>query len=296
MSVLVGFGVDTKSRASVRFGADLARTSNEPLILCCVVQDRFSAAQMSDFSGVSDDWKKEIRSMTAQAVENAKAAVPDDVSAEVVIRSGRSVTRVLHDESVDRNAQVLVTGSSVRGPLGRIVLGSTTDRLVHSSPLPIALVPRGYSSDRTEVRRLVFAVDPSRRTERYYDSVARLARWLGVGVDVVTFAVRPSRPSGLGAFSDQGVFATWKEQVLNGQATVVSALKDAESGTTVTGTGIVTGERWSAAVSDFDWQDGDVLVVGSSESALHGVFLGSTATHIMRHSPVPMVMLPRPRR
>ncbi|WP_181275546.1 universal stress protein [Brevibacterium oceani] len=296
MSVLVGFGVDTKSRASVRFGADLARTSNEPLILCCVVHDRFSAAQMSDFSGVSDDWKKEIRTMTAEAVENAKAAVPDDVSAEVVIRSGRSVTRVLHDESVDRSAQVLVTGSSVRGPLGRIVLGSTTDRLVHSSPLPIALVPRGYSSDRTEVKRLVFAVDPSRRTERYYDSVGRLARWLGVGVDVVTFAVRPSRPSGLGAFSDQGVFASWKEQVLSGQATVVGALEDAESGATVTGTGIVTGERWSAAVSEFDWQDGDVLVVGSSESALHGVFLGSTATHIMRHSPVPMIMLPRPRR
>lgn len=296
MSVLVGFGVDTKSRASVRFGADLARTSNEPLILCCVVHDRFSAAQMSDFSGVSDDWKKEIRTMTAQAVEDAKAAVPDDVSAEVVVRSARSVTRVLHDESVDRNAQVLVTGSSVRGPLGRIVLGSTTDRLVHSSPLPIALVPRGYSSDCTEVKRLVFAVDPSRRTERYYDSVARLARWLGVGVDVVTFAVRPSRPSGLGAFSDQGVFATWKEQVLSGQEKVVSALEDAESGATVTGTWIVTGERWSAAVSDFDWQDGDVLVVGSSESALHGVFLGSTATHIMRHSPVPMIMLPRPRR
>ncbi|MGO2862830.1 MAG: universal stress protein, partial [Brevibacterium sp.] len=37
-------------------------------------------------------------------------------------------------------------------------------------------------------------------------------------------------------------------------------------------------------------------VVGSSESALHGVFLGSTATHIMRHSPVPMIMLPQPRR
>lgn len=43
MSVLVGFGIDTKSRAAVRFGADLARTTGEPLILCFVVQDRFSS-------------------------------------------------------------------------------------------------------------------------------------------------------------------------------------------------------------------------------------------------------------
>ncbi|MBM6590335.1 universal stress protein [Brevibacterium sp. RIT 803] len=296
MSVLVGFGVDTRSRAAVRFGADLARTSGEPLVLCCVVHDRFSSSQMSDFSGVSDDWKKEIRDMTSQAIADAKEALPEDVDAEVVTRSGRSVTRVLHTEAIDHHAQVLVTGSSVRGPLGRIVLGSTTDRLVHSSPLPIALVPRGYNSDRTDIRRLVFAVDPSRRTQRYYDSVARLAHWLGIGVEVVTFALRPSRPTGMGAFSDQGVYSHWRDQVTSGHKEIVSALEGGEAGVSVTGTGIVTGDRWSNAVSAFDWQDGDILVAGSSESALHGVFLGSTATHIMRHSPVPMVLLPEPRR
>lgn len=296
MSVLVGFGVDTKSRASVRFGADLARTSGEPLILCCVVQDRFSSSQMSDFSGVSDDWKKAIREMTSQAIADAKSALPDDATAEVIVRTGRSVTRVLHNEAVDHTAQVLVTGSSVRGPLGRIVLGSTTDRLVHSSPLPIALVPRGYNSDRTEVNRLVFAVDPSRRTERYYESVARLANWLGVGIEVVTFAVRSATPSGLGALADQGVYSTWREQVVSGHRAIVTAVQSGEGGAEVTGISIVTGDRWSSAVNSFDWQDGDVLVVGSSESALHGVFLGSTATHIMRHSPVPMILLPKPRR
>ncbi|GAA1941818.1 hypothetical protein GCM10009689_23740 [Brevibacterium antiquum] len=65
MSVLVGFGVDTKSRAAVRFGADLARATGEPLILGLVVQGRFSSSQMSDSSGVSDDWKKEIRNMSS---------------------------------------------------------------------------------------------------------------------------------------------------------------------------------------------------------------------------------------
>ena len=83
---------------------------------------------------------------------------------------------------------------------------------------------------------------------------------------------------------------------MDGHKTIVTALGSAADGVAVSGTGIVTGDRWSSAVSAFDWQDGDVLVVGSSESAMHGVFLGSTATHIMRHSPVPMIMLPQPRR
>lgn len=156
--------------------------------------------------------------MSSQAIADAKEALPEDVDAEVVTRSGRSVTRVLHTEATDHNAQALITGSSVRGQLGRIVLGSTTDRLVHSSPLPIALVPRGYNSYRTEARRLVFAVDPSRRTQRYYDSVSRLAHWLGIGVEVVTFAVRPSRPTGLGAFTDHGMYSYWWDQVASGHA------------------------------------------------------------------------------
>jgi nucleotide-binding universal stress UspA family protein len=40
-------------------------------------------------------------------------------------------------------ADVLVLGSAADGTLGQVVLGSTADRLLHSSPVPLAVSPRG---------------------------------------------------------------------------------------------------------------------------------------------------------
>ena len=54
------------------------------------------------------------------------------------------------------------------------------------------------------------------------------------------------------------------------------------------------GRNWDEALEDVDWAPGDVLVVGSSAiGPLARVFLGSRASKIVRHSPVPVVVVPR---
>ena len=56
------------------------------------------------------------------------------------------------------------------------------------------------------------------------------------------------------------------------------------------------GASWAEALDDLDWGEGDVLVVGSSElGPVAQVFLGSRATKILRHSPVPVFVIPRSR-
>ncbi len=56
------------------------------------------------------------------------------------------------------------------------------------------------------------------------------------------------------------------------------------------------GETWAEALDDIGWEQGDVLVVGSSGiGPVAQVFLGSRATKILRHSPVPVVVVPRGR-
>lgn len=50
---------------------------------------------------------------------------------------------------------------------------------------------------------------------------------------------------------------------------------------------------WPGAVAA-GWSDGDLLVVGSSRlGPIARVFLGSTATRILRAAPVPVVVVPR---
>ena len=56
------------------------------------------------------------------------------------------------------------------------------------------------------------------------------------------------------------------------------------------------GENWDEALEDVEWEEGDVLVVGSSSiGPIARVFLGSRASKIVRHSPVPVVVVPRGR-
>jgi nucleotide-binding universal stress UspA family protein len=53
------------------------------------------------------------------------------------------------------------------------------------------------------------------------------------------------------------------------------------------------GHSWEEALADVEWDDGDVLVVGSSSSGpVAQVFLGSRAAKIVRNSPVPVVLVP----
>ena len=54
------------------------------------------------------------------------------------------------------------------------------------------------------------------------------------------------------------------------------------------------GSSWDEAIDDVEWEDGDVLLVGSSSvGPVARVFLGSRAAKIVRNSPVPVVVVPR---
>ena len=56
---------------------------------------------------------------------------------------------------------------------------------------------------------------------------------------------------------------------------------------------VVTGNDWRAALESVDWEDGEILALGTSPRGdIARVFLGSRATKIVRHSPVPVLVLP----
>jgi nucleotide-binding universal stress UspA family protein len=56
---------------------------------------------------------------------------------------------------------------------------------------------------------------------------------------------------------------------------------------------VVTGNGWDEAIDAADWQEGDLLAVGTSPvGGIARVFLGSRASKILRHSPVPVLVLP----
>ena len=58
---------------------------------------------------------------------------------------------------------------------------------------------------------------------------------------------------------------------------------------------IGTGTDWDEAVNNIAWESGDMLLLGSGAAGpLAQVFLGSAASKILRHAPVPVMIVPRP--
>jgi nucleotide-binding universal stress UspA family protein len=125
-----------------------------------------------------------------------------------------------------------------------------------------------------------------------------LASRFGAHLRLVSFAVQFSPPE-TARFRVEGaaVIDEWT-------ATIRSAAQEAlqaehEPGQQAAEPDVVIGhgEDWTEAFEDVEWRAGDVLTVGSSESGPVGrVFLGSRASKIVRHSPVPRSGVPRSHR
>ena len=56
---------------------------------------------------------------------------------------------------------------------------------------------------------------------------------------------------------------------------------------------VITGNGWDEALDTAEWVGGDLLTLGTtSRRSIKGVLLGSHGAKIIRHSPVPVLVLP----
>ena len=56
---------------------------------------------------------------------------------------------------------------------------------------------------------------------------------------------------------------------------------------------VITGNGWDEALDATEWDDGELLMLGTtSRRGIKGVSLGSHGAKIIRHSPVPVLVLP----
>ena len=209
---------------------------------------------------------------------------------------GRCASRTAGDgliEAVEEiGADVLVVGSSSDGAHGQVVLGSTTDWLLHASPVPVAISPRGYRAARGgKLTRITCAYSGTPESVRVVERVAALTAQLDVAMRVVSFAIRGRTmfPPLVGLQTEDSLLDAWADQMREMSAKLKA---DGVVGDDVA-LEVVTGNGWDQALDATEWEDGDLLALGtSSRRSIKGVFLGSHGAKIIRFSPVPVLVLP----
>jgi nucleotide-binding universal stress UspA family protein len=106
--------------------------------------------------------------------------------------------------------------------------------------------------------------------------------------------VRRTSGVAVGREADGSLVRAWIAEIQAAQQGALERVRDLPSVPPDCEAAVGRGETWEDALEDLEWDCGDVLVVGSSSvGPVARVFLGSRSSKIVRHSPVPAVVVPR---
>jgi nucleotide-binding universal stress UspA family protein len=293
VTIVVGFAPDGRSRGPLHLAAMIARTTGEEVVVGAVVPVPWPPG-VARVDAEYQDW---LVHSAEEALTQARARMPADVEASFTVHHARSAPAGLLELADEHEATAIVVGSSAAGVLGHVWLGSASDRLLHSSHIPVVLTPSGFRcKPGHRVTRISAAFGGTQRTEELVVAAAGVAARTGAALRVVSFVVRPPAPvtAGVGLHAEDPVVLEWVAEI---EGTARKALEEVEglaAHPPALEAAVGHGETWAEALEDVEWDDGDVLVVGSSAiGPVRRVFLGSRASKIVRHSPVPVVVVPR---
>jgi nucleotide-binding universal stress UspA family protein len=292
VTVVVGYLAGKSGAAPLNLAVGAARTLGTSLTVTTIVPKPWTTPSPARVDAEYAAWADQLAADSAREASRYLDALPHRIDVRYHSHSHRSVSGGLIEVVTELNAEVLVLGSSANGQLGQVVVGSTADRLLHSSPVAVAIAPRGYREPREGMLTRITCGYPG--TPASVDVVRRtyaLSERLKVPLRVISFAVRGRTmyPPEVGLHAEDSILAVWEQQA----HTMLAALRtDGVVGDDVE-LAVVSGNGWDQALDDAEWRDGEVLALGTSPRGdVARVFLGSRGAKILRHSPVPVLVLP----
>jgi nucleotide-binding universal stress UspA family protein len=99
-------------------------------------------------------WAERTRERAEAALRMLAERLPAELEARTLAKANPAPVRALHETAEELGASLLVTGSSHRGATGRVVPGGIGERLLHASPCPVAIAPRGYRAPGAGLMRI----------------------------------------------------------------------------------------------------------------------------------------------
>ena len=291
MTIIAAISASRQGTAPLHLAAQIARSTGDKIVAAAVVERPWP--QRAD--PVEDEYLGYVTSQARQSLERMVGKLPAELDTWVVVHQSTSVPTGLTDLAAEIGAELVVVGSSSSGLLGRVALGSVTNRLVHTAAVPVAIAPRGYPLGPDPIRRLTAAYGGEADINGLIPAAAELATQWPVQLRIVSFTVRPVRMFGgsIESSAEDLVIQQWSRRTFDDIAKQLNAVRDRIS---VPDVDVVvgTGHDWREAVEDVPWEAGDMLLLGSGAAGQAAqVFLGSAASKILRHAPVPVMIVPR---
>ncbi|MBU5654612.1 universal stress protein [Corynebacterium sp. UMB6689] len=270
-SLLVAYIDTSDGHDALNLGIALARERQVTLKLVSVV----SPITPQGFGVQTQDpgYNAIVRKQTQQRLTAALESLPSDISATWHVVEGTDPALALNDAAQELECDLIIVGARSGGLLNRFRIGTVASSLLYTAQVPVALAPQGYSypGPITGVSALV-----GPRQGRSDVAAIGLDRAFRreVPLRIITLKI-----SG----EDSGV--TFEQQLSEAIQDAVS--KGRASRITTSGASV------QSALQNLSWKEGEVAVLGSARIASEGrLFLGATANRILKHVPVPTIVVP----
>ncbi|OCB27895.1 universal stress protein [Mycobacterium malmoense] len=291
MTVVVGYRAGKVGLSGLHLGVRIARTRGTSLTVATIVPKPWLTPSRARVDAEYELWADALAAESAKEAAGFLDTVADGVGVDYVHRAHGSVSGGLLDVIHEVDADVLVLGSLPSGGRGQVLIGSTADWLLHASPVPVAISPRNYRAHQGKLTRLTCAYSATPDSVDVVKRCFEFGRRFGVPVRVITFAVRGKTmyPPEVGLEAEDQVLRAWASQVRG----ILEELKTNGIVGEDVALQVVTGRSWNEALEKADWQEGEILALGTRPRGdIRRVFLGSRSTKIIRESPVPVLVLP----
>jgi nucleotide-binding universal stress UspA family protein len=284
MHLTVGYLATATGDDGVALAAALALTFDADVDVVLVVRE-----ELPDGHPGRAEYQRLLIERGEQWAAQAVAALAEKgVTAGSTVIVGESFAQSLVEFAEGKNSDLIVVGGARDGFFGGHTIGPVTGALLHSSPIPVALAPRGYAEDPDDVMTEVTAAVPTRPgDDNPLPFAITLAGAANLRIRMVSLvsAENLAEAGSVKEVRQLQVVAAEENLAVAGRA-----LPDAPEIESL----VADGMTLESALKKLKWEDGALLVVGSSRfAAPRRIFLGSTAARILAGVDVPVVVIPR---
>ena len=282
MRYVVGYSANARGHDAVNLAVSLALGRGASLDLVLVVPE---VQQFGHAHAPNAGFENLLNEQAQEWLDQALALVPTGVPAQAHIRSGDSDAHALIEAAEELGADMLIIGATSNGLFKRFTIGSVASALLHASTVPVALAPHGYHRQEA-LTRISCGLGTRAGAEKLLDFALGMAVNREVPLRVVSLLA-------LDGGDAAGAAEAAREHAAKHLAAALPGGEQEVREEAKTEVVVAQGRSIEEAVDRLGWEDGEVLLIGSSRLATsRSIFLGSTANRILRALPVPMIVVP----
>jgi nucleotide-binding universal stress UspA family protein len=281
--IVIGFDGSEHGRDALALGRALASTLSTRLVVVVAYTPEHWLWAPGTAEPLDDSRLEAI-------LDEARSLLAGFDDLEVRALPWPSAAGALHAEAERLTAQLIVVGSSHRGTIGRMLLGTVTEEVLDAAPCAVAVAPTGLAARELHLSRIGVGFDDGPCSREALAVAVELARRAGAEVRLVWAAHLAARALPLAAVSymDADYFAELRAGV---EAQLAAAAAPVREQVPVRSE-ILPGATVDALVGESEGMD--LLILGSrGYGPIRRVLLGSISRHVVNRARCPVLIVPR---